>query len=133
MASDNRYADGKLRYNASGENLDYSLWGPWDFTADGETIEIWLCKAPGFPEVIKAAHLRKFFKEAAKTLKSFTTVRVRMSTAAPDGVLAGGWSDIVLQKVDGSWVATSDHAPVALHPKLGSALRSLWDDGMAAR
>lgn len=133
MASDSRYAEGKLRYNAIGENFGYSLWGPWEFTADGETIEIWLCKAPGFPEVIKVADLNKFFKEAAETLKSHAAVRVRTSTAVPDGVRESGWNDIVLQKVDGSWVATNDHTPVAIHPKLRSALRSLWQDGMAAR
>ena len=79
--------------------------------------------------MIKVADLSTFFKEAAKTLKSFTTVRVRISTATPDGgVWTGGWSDIVLQKVDGSWVATSDRALLAVYPKLRSALRSLWQD-----
>lgn len=112
MAPDSRYAEGKLRYNAKGEDtLDYSLWGPWDFTTEGETIEIWLCKAPGFPEVIKVADLNMFFKEAAKTLKSFTVVRVRMPTAVPDGVRESGWNDTVLRKVDGSRVSTGDHIP----------------------
>ncbi len=50
-------------------------------------------------------------EKAAKTLKSFTAVRVRTSTAVPDGVRVSIWNDTVLRKVDGSRVATSDHIP----------------------
>lgn len=51
-------------------------------------------------------------EKAAKMLKPFTAVHVRMSTAGPDGVRVSIWSDTVLQRVDGSRVATSDHIPL---------------------
>ena len=50
-------------------------------------------------------------EKAAKMLKPFTAVRVRMPTAVPDGVRESGWNDTVLRKVDGSRVSTSDHIP----------------------
>ena len=119
------YAQRKLRFNVYGEGeLTYSIWGPWEMVDGGEIRRFWLCRAPGFPEVLPTAQIDKFFESAVKSCEEQEVVRVRATTTD-----FGIWHDSQLRKVEDKWVASLDGAPIAIEESLEELLRVLWKKG----